>query len=371
MSRRTGLALLFALLLVASVLLVLGEGRHGVAASTLSRGPGGWLGMRAVLEEGKGQEVVLIDAPLAERPPAEGAVLVLAFPWQGRPSDEDLAAVDRHLQRGGTVLLAYSGAALAPVEDRVVEHLGMTTTPPRWPTIVPWRWRADKIATWTLTPEPALRGNRPAVTRAPRARPQAPAGALVLYRGGPQDQPLVFAYPRLAGRVVALPADAWSNARLAVPGNADLLLTLARWLERAWWLDEYHHGLIDPALARARLAQLVILDLGFVQLTFWDLLLFHLALLYGLALIALGRRFGPSWREPRASVGSTAAFLRGVGALHHRLGHHAGAARTLVAHARELDPGSELGDLAAAAEGVRDGAGLVALSRELAQRQRG
>ena len=41
-------------------------------------------------------------------------------------------------------------------------------------------------------------------------------------------------------------------------------------------------------------------------------------------------------------TGSTGSFLLGLGALHHRLGHHAEAARRLLERVRELDRGADL-----------------------------
>ena len=55
-------------------------------------------------------------------------------------------------------------------------------------------------------------------------------------------------------------------------------------------------------------------------------------------MLAVVRRFGPPWREPPVVAGSTASFLRGVGALHHRLGHHDAAAALLVERSRQLYP---------------------------------
>ena len=68
-------------------------------------------------------------------------------------------------------------------------------------------------------------------------------------------------------------------------------------------------------------------------------------------------------------TGSTGSFLLGLGALHHRLGHHAEAARRLLERARELDPGADLPadlDRRAATAGPRE---LVELAREVAGRR--
>ena len=68
----------------------------------------------------------------------------------------------------------------------------------------------------------------------------------------------------------------------------------------------------------------------------FDLYLAHLAVVYLLGVSCLARRFGPAWIEAPVLTGSVAAFLVGLGALHHRLGHHRRAAELLVSRAREL-----------------------------------
>jgi hypothetical protein len=192
----------------------------------------------------------------------------------------------------------------------------------------------------------------------PRALPELGSGARVLY-AGPSGEPVVALLPRLGGRVLVLPADALANARLELPGNADLLEALLRNLGRRWAFDEYHHGLVTGEGGSRELGRAA------------DLLLAHLVLLYLLAALALVRRQGPAWQEAAPLGGSAAAFLRGLGALHHRLGHHREAARLLLRRARELDPGLALPpelERQAAAAGPQQ---LVAIAREVARRRAG
>jgi hypothetical protein len=70
-------------------------------------------------------------------------------------------------------------------------------------------------------------------------------------------------------------------------------------------------------------------------------------------------------------TGSAGSFLLGLGVLHHRLGHHAEAARRLLERTRELhrdlDLPAEL-DRRAASAGPRE---LVALARDVASRRTG
>jgi hypothetical protein len=125
-----------------------------------------------------------------------------------------------------------------------------------------------------------------------------------------------------------MPAQMLCNGRVGEPGNADWAATLARSLGPRWTFDEYHHGLTGATEAAA----------GQVRTErFLDLYLLQVVFLYMLAVLALGRRFGPAWREPAVVSGSVANFLVGLGGLHARHGHHADAAAALVARATELD----------------------------------
>jgi hypothetical protein len=160
-----------------------------------------------------------------------------------------------------------------------------------------------------------------------------------------------------------VPADAFANARLGKAGsagNADLLETLRRQLGDEWTFDEYHHGFTGrPLLETVALGRTL------------DLILLHLTVLYLAAVLVLARPFGPAWSPPPVVTGSAGAFLLGLGAIHHRLGHHREAAKRLLARVRELD--REL-PLPAALDARADDAGargFVALAREVARRRQG
>jgi len=248
-----------------------------------------------------------------------------------------------------------------------LEGLGLTLRQVRKPTLLPWRWQGFAHREWDLRPArgTSLSGTAaPVRVWAPRWAPQLPREAAALYRS-PLGQPMISLLRRYRGRIVLLPADAFANARLAdagSPGNADLLETLRRTLGDRWTFDEYHHGLISGAPEESA-------ALGRTL----DLILVHLAVLYLVAVWTLSRRFGPSWSEPPRVTGSAGAFLLGLGALHHRLGHHAAAAGRLLARVRELDRLTGAEDLPAeldrraATAGPRE---LVALAREVARRRR-
>lgn len=324
--------------------------------SSLSRGPNGWLAARRYLEA-RGAKVSLLDHSLEQ---LEGdGVLVTVFPWQQGLSGEAGEQLEAHLRRGGDLILAYSGQRKNPAELVAFEGLGMSVGEIREATLNPFRWRRFAREEWNLQPSGDLRGAAPARVWAPRWAPEFPKEARVLYRS-PAGKPAIVALRRYQGTIWLLPADVFANARLTEAGNADLLEALRRRLGDRWIFDEYHHGLV----ARTGLESE---ELGRTL----DLVLLHLAFLYLVALWALSRRFGPAWSEPPAVTGSTSSFLLGLGALHHRLGHHAEAARRLLARTREIDPDLPLPadlDRRAGAAGSRE---LLELAREVARLRRG
>lgn len=319
-------------LAAAAVLCTLLLRRSGAAgASTLSASPKGWLAARAYLER-RGSKVSLLDRPLdqaqAQGKAGEESSLVLAFPWQGFPSKEELDALRRLLAAGGTVVFAYSGQPRSIAEHFVAEAVGLEFDEARGePPRSPRRWYKFVTEEWRLKPEKAFApGSAPEVViQAPDRVPRAPKEAEVLYRGD-KERPAVFALPRSRGRVIVVPADALSNARLGNPGSADLLESLRVALQGEIVFDEYHHGLV---------ASDVVADSG--SAVSLDLLLAQLLLLYLVLARALGKRFGPAWEEPPEITSSTAAFLLGLGALHRKLRHSAPACLRLLDDGERLD----------------------------------
>lgn len=352
------------------VLLALAAGllanRGGTAgASALSASPAGLLAARTYLER-SGTPVSLSDAPIEKLAAADA--LLLAFPASGLPSAEELSAMKHGLASGGTIVVAYSGRSSGLLETFVLDGLGLKTTTARGePPLNPLRWWAFAGAQWRLRPEAkgaaaAASGPEAApreiVIRAPDRIPVAPENASVLYRGD-SGRPAVFTVARGRGRLVVLPADALSNGRLAEPGNADLLESLRASIPGRFVFDEYHHGLVAPRAAA---------DGGNARSL--DLLLLELALLYLLAALALGRRFGPAWEEPPGISGSAASFLFGLGALHRRLRHSRAASARLVETAVRLDPRVTVSpDLKAAAESGGE-ARFLELAKAVARSQR-
>ncbi len=366
MRRSRPLVLAAALLVAAGAAALLTTAGGEARGSALSRGADGWLAARRYLAA-RGARVRLLDRPLEEMAP--GGVLVETFPWQAGASAEVVDALEHHLRRGGDLVLAYSGELHPGGETVALEGLGLTLRQVRKPTLVPWRWRAFAHREWDLRPARGMpataKTSAPVRVWAPRWAPQIPKEGAALYRS-PLGQPMIALLRRYRGRIVLLPADAFANARLAdagSPGNADLLETLRRTLGDRWTFDEYHHGLISGAPEESA-------ALGRTL----DLVLVHLAILYLVGVWTLSRRFGPAWSEPPRAAGSAGAFLLGLGALHHRLGHHAAAAGRLLARVRELDRLTGEEDLPAeldrraATAGPRE---LVALAREVARRRHG
>jgi hypothetical protein len=378
----------------AAAAVVAAAGRGESRGSTVSRGAGGWLAARRYLEA-RGARVTLITEPLggwvrsgqagdepmarsgqgggepvarsgrAGDEPIPGAhatggagraagVLVLVFPWTGLPTGDLDEAIDTHLGRGGDLVLAYSGE-----ESGAERLLGLWRLRPLGDVLLaPWRWRAFMRREWLLRPVPGTAPRAPVRVWAPRVLPEIGPGTRVLFTS-PRGLPAVAVFRQRGGRVVMLPADALANSRLGGAGNADLLEALLANLGRRWAFDEYHHGLVTADAGGAGLGRTA------------DLLLAHLVLLYLLAVLALARRQGPPWHEAPAVAGSAASFLRGLGALHHRLGHHHEAALLLLRRARELDRTlllpSEL-DARAAAAGPDE---LVEIARQVARRRGG
>lgn len=346
-----GLALLLLLLLGLGVAMA---GRGEARGSSLSRGPNGWLAARSYLQA-RGARTSLLRAPLDQADP--GAVVATAFPWQHGTTASLAAELQGVLERGGTLVVGYSGEYNNVGELIALESLGLDLDEARKVSLNPVRWRRESRQEWNLRPAEA--GAGPVRVWAPRWTPKPPKGARILFRF-PTGRAAVFEVKRLRGRMLVLPADAFANARLENPGNADLLETLFRQLGSSWAFDEYHHGLVAGQGVESA-------DFG----RSLDLILLHLALLYLIGLWALSRRFGPAWNEPPTVTGSAGSFLLGLGGLHHRLGHHREAALRLLERARELDPKLDLPadlDRRAASAGPRE---LVELAREVARRRAG
>ncbi|MET0553451.1 MAG: DUF4350 domain-containing protein [Vicinamibacteria bacterium] len=337
--------------LVATVALAtayLAGGGPAAAGSALSRGPLGWAAARAYVEA-RGTAVTLLDRPLTDAPYGAG-VLLLVFPWQRWELSDVGEAVARQLRDGGDVVFAFSGdARVGPGESQAAGALGLTSRLLRdRAPLTPRAWRRHAEEEWAI----ALEGTGGVLRVRAYARGyDAPPAATALARE-PDGRTAAFAFERHRGRVLVLPAAALANASLSQPAAGDLLETLRAGRDRPWTFAEHPHGLVAPGSPAATASRRT-----------FDLWLLHLAVVYVLALLALARPFGPVWSDPPARTGSAAVFLRGLGALHRRLGHEHRAAELLVDRTRELDPHFE-------PRPRTPGAGLLALAQETAARRR-
>jgi len=347
------LGLLFAVVL--STMLLAGGGGGAAASSALSVAPSGLLAARRYLEA-RGRETILLDRPLQDHFDAD--VCVVAFPWQ-RATASELSGVQRHLTLGGTLLVLFSGERSSPGEDELFSWLGLSDWDERRrPPLNPLAWYRFAKEEWTLTTTAQWSAwsaeERSLLIRAPHRLPKPPPDARVWFRG-PDSEPVVFSFDFTQGSVWVLPAEVLSNARVRHRGNLDFIETVAVALGERWAFDEYHHGLSSLPVETAGASRLA-----------FDVLLVHLALLYVAIVFRLGQRFGPAWRDAPVVSGSTTSFLVGLGALHHRLGHHGEAARRLVERAREIHPG-----LSVAPPSGSTPADLVALARAVARETQG
>jgi hypothetical protein len=330
-----------------SIAALLGRAESNADSSTLSHGKRGWRAARRYLEERGHRTSLLADPGAVPR----DAVVVSAFPWQVAGEGHGLV---EHVRRGGTLVLGYDLSTFKPSELALLEAIGLSWQDTGSPTLDPLQWPDAEGRDWRLMAEGVMAGAPPVVVRARGHLPAPPETARVLYRA--EGGPAIFELTVGKGRVVLLPSDALSNGRLFEPGNADLLETLSRALVEPWWFDEYHHGLPMPSSGSVPPSTLA-----------FDVAALHLVLLYALAVAALVRRFGPAWAEPPAMAGSTGTFLLGLGALHHRLGHHQAAARLLLERVQQLDRGwTPTADMLRTAHAA-DARRLVELSREVSR----
>lgn len=334
------------------VLWLVGDNPSIGAASSLSSSATGWSALRHYVEA-KGLPVEVVDRPLSSI--ESGGTWVLTFPWSSPMGEDDLRAIQDHLRGRGHVLVAYSGD-----KGRVSERLMLLELGLDWqrlrdaPPLVPWEWRTYRQQRWQLDPHDESE-RRPELAAFHWA-PEAPREAEVLYRGGDDDRPLVFEVPHLRGRVLLVPAALLANGALREGDNLELLEELMARLPGPWRFDEFHHGWQRPGDTPTSEATQA-----------WDMFVLHLLVIYGLAVLALVRRFGPAWRPAPVVSGSALDFLRGVGSLHHRLKHYGAAGRWMLERAKTLYPHGDWHEM----DGdVQDGPGLVALGQEISRRQR-
>ena len=225
MNRRRGILFAFFLLFVIGLVWLSGAGPQTTGPSSLSASASGWLAARRYLEE-RGRPVTMRDEPISA---ARSGSLVTAFPWEARLSMDEETAIRAHLSHGGDLVVGYSGDQRQTSETRLFQLLGMGIQRVRGDLpLSPIAWYRYRMEQWSLTRDGLASGDGPpVVVRAPRSIPAAPADARVLYRA-PGGEPAIFLFQRGGGRVFVLPSDAFANARISGPGNADLLESVTR-----------------------------------------------------------------------------------------------------------------------------------------------
>lgn len=325
-------------------------------ASSVSRRPGGLLLARRYLES-RGVRCTTFTGRVGTNGPGSTS-LVVAFPATGRPRRAGLLRLNRWVSRGGTLVVLFDHSFPGFAQRDTLESLGVATRSiRRREELNPFRWWKRARTPWRLNSPVA---NTPIVLSSQARvvlKPQA--GDVILLKEPKYNAVLGLARIVGRGRLVILPSEVLSNARLLEGGNADLLEWLGRRLPSAGFVafDEGIHGLGVPAKRSAEGTPMA------------DALLAQLALIYLLAIVALARRQGPPWPEETARGGSVGGLLLRLGAVHRRMGHHADAARVMVERAvafggwdgvpadlREIPP-------------RLDGPGLIRLAQRVARRQ--
>ncbi len=292
----------------------LGGEARSVGASSVSAAPEGLKAAR-LYAEARGVAVTLLaERPKAGAEPLESADLVIvAFP--GLPSVGLEEALASWVDSGGTLVVGYGGRE-SSLDSLVLTELGVPPVAVRDDPPLSWSgWRAHRSSELELTDATSdLR----LVTTAPDVAPEPPPGAEVLFADA-AGEVTVFRFRRGAGRVIVLPSDVLSNARLLEADNA-VLLEYLRSLSKRWVFEETSHGLV----ATVQEAQFPLLG----RSVRW--LALQCVLIYLLAAWSLGRPFGRPWRAPKAATGSTATLVRSLGVLHDQSGHFPEGARHLM-----------------------------------------
>jgi hypothetical protein len=215
-------------------------------------------------------------------------------------------------------------------EQRLLDALGA-----EWrafeetPSLEPVRWWRHRRITRTWEPGADAPWDQPLAAGPVEAAASPPRGAGATVLAIDHDgQPGVSVFRVGRGEVWLLPSRVFANAYLGEPGNAALALALcSRIGQGPVWFDEYHHGLVAPGAGSGEP----------VRASF-DAVLLHLGVLWALAVVAVAWRFGPPWPAPVTVADAHRAYLLGLGALHHRLGHDRDAARALVRRVAAYDP---------------------------------
>ncbi len=305
--------------------------------------------------QARGHAVRRWERPLDELPAADG-VLVLAAPFERTWTEADRRALRQWLGQGGTVVLAASGAEPMLQERELFWTFDVELTEARRDGPLWWSdwvaWRGERVE---VLPQ---RDSLPSGVQLRREvwSPRPPLGAEPLYADA-QGHPWIWRQSWRPGALIILANPSpLTNAGLVDPANLALLEALLA-TGRTVTFDEFHHGHQSALTA----------DLSSVLGPF-ELLMAHLLLLYGLALLVVSRPFGPVLPQLRDRAGSVSRDLEVLARLHRRAGHarEAGALLLRVARERARRRGSHP-ELPESFEGGE--AELLALARKVGSMQ--
>lgn len=369
MSRRTAVAAVTAVLLVIAAILLMTRAAPPDEPNSLSRRSGGLVLARRYLEA-RGVRCAEHTGAIGSMTPDRA--YVMAFPAIVRRQSHEIVALRGWVRRGGTLVVLYASTRPDPDQMDVLEAFSVATTPvPALDDLNPFRWWRKAKTPWRLRSpigETPVLISRPrlALVAAPHdtvlLRVISPDPARISHRPAPgcgQEGELVMGLARDSGRgaILVLPTEALSNGRLLTGANPDLLEWLRHRLPATVTFDERLHGFGAPPLGAT------------VGTPAADYLLAHLAIIYLLVILALGRRQGPPWPVETVRGRSVGGLLLRFGAVHRRMGHQAEGAQALLRRAAAFGRWTTIPqELVEAAKNVR-GSGLVRLAQRVARLQ--
>jgi hypothetical protein len=301
--------------------------------NTFSRRAGGLMLARRYLEA-RGIRCTELTGAIGSMPSDEA--YVMAFPAITRRQPQEIGTLKGWVRHGGTLVILYASTRPGLDQMEVLEAFSVATTPvPGLHDLNPFRWWRKARTPWRLR---SPSGQAPVLISRPRLALVAEPHDTILLRtidrasartsrgAAPkrsEEDGLVMGLARGSGRgaLVVLPTEALTNGRLLTGGNPDLLEWLRHRLPATVTFDELLHGFGAPPLGATAGTPVA------------DYLLAHLAVIYLLVVLALGRRQGPPWPVETTRGHSVGGLLLRFGAVHRRMGHQAEGAQALVRRA--------------------------------------
>lgn len=324
-SNLVALAIVVALLAAG---VVLGSRGHATPSVANARE----MGLRALYLylEGRGHDVALWRRPPGDLAGSGVETLVIAAPFvRGMPAEEESKLADWVADGGRLVLLAPE----RPPDGSLAGLLfALDLFPERSPEEAPLAYSAWRRFRTEAVPLRAAPGAGP---RAPDVILVRRAVAEISAIGRPQpiyvderDAPMVFAIGRGEGEIVVV-----NNGTLASNGLVGRGANLAflEWLlfardgaSAAVHFDEWRHGQTDADLAPPSTHGA------------FEILFAHAVLIYVLALVMLGRRFGRPLADEPPPRGSAERDVRALAHWHRRAKHATEVGAHLLAAARRV-----------------------------------